>query len=186
MKNRSVLLAVVAASVFTAGCSTTSGGAQYKASTQNVLHMQEHLENAKVRLLGFTAAAGVDDSHWCRAVGPLTIGGGKTPTQFIHDAMQEELFLAQSYSRTAPIAISGRVDALSFSSVSPAKWEITLSLTSSNGASYQVKGQHEFSTSWGAVEACKNTADAFVPAVQDVLKRAVSDARFKSLIAKPS
>lgn len=176
---------LLAAAALVAGCSTTSGGTPYKASTHNVIAIQEHAEGSKVRLVDFTAANGANDTPWCRAAGPISIGSGKMPAQFIHDALQEELFLAQAYSPSAPTAISGRLDTLSFSSVTPANWEITLTLSSSTGASYQTKNIYEYETSWSAISACKNVADAFAPAVQDTLKKAISDARFKSLLKNP-
>ncbi|MDH0049253.1 hypothetical protein [Comamonas terrigena] len=183
---KSTLLPVAAAATIAllAGCSTTSGGTQYKASTQNVIRIQEQANGAKVRLVDFTAAAGVSESPWCRANGPISIGSGKSPAQFIHDALQEELFLAQVYSPSASTTISGRLDAMSFSSVSPANWEISLTLSSSTGASYQTKNHYEYETSWAALSACKNVADAFAPAVTDTLKKAISDARFKTLLTK--
>lgn len=174
--------AFLALGVLTTGCSTTSGGAPYKASIQNVVAIQEQLGEAKVKLIDFTAAAGVDDPRMCRALGSISIAGGKAPSQFVRDAFQEELFLAQSYSNTSPIAISGRLDALSFSSVVPANWDITLTLTSSNGATLQVQNRHEFSSSWDALSACKNVADAFAPAVQALLRKAATDTRFKTLV----
>lgn len=182
MKRTTLALAIAALAAVLSGCSTTSGGTPYKASTHNVITIQEQAEGSKVRLLSFTADAGVSEAPWCRANGPVSIGSGKTPAQFIHDALQEELFLAQAYSTSADVALSGRLDALSFSSVSPANWEITLTLSSTTGASYQTHNRYEFETSWAAVNACKNVADAFAPAVQDTLKKAVSDARFKTLL----
>lgn len=176
---------VIAAVAMLAGCATTtSGGMQYKASTHNVITIQEQANGAKVRLLDFTTAADVAESPWCRANGPISIGSGKTPAQFIHDALQEELFIAQAYSSGAQTIISGRLDALSFSSVSPASWEISMTLSSSTGASYQTTNHYEFETSWNAFSACKNVADAFAPAVQDTLKKAISDARFKTLLQR--
>lgn len=168
-------------SVLAAGCSTTSGGAPYKASTENIIAIQEQLGDTKVKLLDFTAAAGVNDSHMCRALGSVSIGGGKTPSQFIHGALQEELFMARSYANAAGIAISGHVDAMSFSSVVPANWDIALTLSSSNGQSFQIQNRYEFATSWNAISACKNVSDAFAPAVSALLKKAVNDARFKAL-----
>lgn len=185
MKKVIVYISVVSMAALLAGCSTTSGGTQYKASTHNVINIQEQAGGAKVRLLGFTTAAGVNESPWCRANGPISIGAGKTPAQFIHDALQEELFMAQAYSPSSLTTVSGRLDALSFSSVTPANWEISLTLSSSTGASYQTANRFDFDTSWTAISACKNAADAFAPAVQDTLKKAVSDARFKTLFGQP-
>lgn len=181
MNSHWTLGALFTLSLLATGCSTTSGGAQYKAATENVIAIQEQLGDVKVKLFDFTAAPGVNDSHMCRALGSLSIGAGKTPSQFIHDALQEELFMARAYATNAPVAISGRVDAMSFSSVAPANWSLTLTLSSSNGSSYQVQSVYEYATSWSAPSACKNVSDAFAPAVQALLKKAVSDARFKAL-----
>lgn len=179
------IAALVAAS-FTTGCSTTSTVAQYKASTRNVMTIQDYVGSSdrKVKLNNFTAAPGVNESMWCRAMGPISVGSGKTPAQFIHDALEEELFLGKAYSDTARDVISGHVDEIKFSSVSPANWEIALTLSSSTGTSYQTKAKFDFDTSWDAISACKNVADAFSPAVQETLKKAVSDGRFKALMVK--
>jgi hypothetical protein len=184
MQIRMAALLVATFSIFATGCSTTSGGAQYKASTQNVVAIQDHAGKSdnKVKLNDFTAAPGANDTMWCRANGPIAIGSGRTPAQFIHDALQEELFLAQAYSNNSPTVISGHLDELKFSSISPAGWEITITLSSSTGASYQTKARYNFDSSWNAINACKNVADAFAPAVQETLKKAIFDARFKSLI----
>jgi len=181
---RFALLSAVAACFFTTACSTTSGGMPYKASTRNVISIQDWAGDSKaqVKLSDFTAGADVSSTMWCRANGPVTIGAGVTPAQFIHDALQEELFMARVYSNNAPIVISGRLDALSFSSVAPANWEIALTLSSSTGASYQTTIKHGFDSSWNAGHACKNVGDAFAPAVQTLLGKATADARFKSLL----
>lgn len=186
MKKGLSVFVIASAALLAAGCSTTSGVAHYKASTKNVLAIQDHVgdkKDIKVRLNDFTAAQGMNDTQMCRAMGTVSVGGGHTPSQFIQEAMQEELYMAQVYSNSAPVVISGRLDSLKFSSVSPANWEIALTLTSSNGTSYQTVARHDFDTSWDAISACKNVSDAFPMAVQATLKRVFSDARFKALIA---
>lgn len=181
----SAAIALAGIALVVTGCaSTTSGGGAYQASTQNIISIQGHAAKTKVKLEDFTAAAGVNDSTWCRAMGPLTIGGGKPPSQFIHDALQQELFMAGVYAVDAPVSISGRVEKLAYSSISPGNWQITLTLSSSTGASYQTEARFEFDTSWNAAMACKNTGDAFPMAVQETLKKAISDARFKALVGK--
>jgi hypothetical protein len=165
------------------GCSTVSSVAQYKASTKNVIAIQDQVggSNKKVKLTDFTSAPNIDGS-WCRAVGPISLGSSKNFGEFVHEALHEELFMAGVYSSTAPTTLSGHLDNVAFSSFSPAYWEITLTLSSSNGASYQTKSRHDFDTSFAAVSACKNLTDAFPGAVQETLKRVVSDARFKTLM----
>lgn len=169
--------------VVVSGCSTVSSVAQYKASTKNVIAIQDQVGKSekKINLADFTSAPDIDGS-WCRAVGPISLGSNKTFGQFVHEALQEELFMAGVYSSTAPVTLSGRLDNVKFSTVSPAYWEISLTLASSNGSSYQTKSRHDFDTSYAAISACKNLTDAFPGAVQETLKKVVSDPRFKSLL----
>jgi hypothetical protein len=182
--NRFVLAAWAVLSVFLVGCSTTSSPVQYKASTKNVVAIEDYVREAgaKVKTADFVSAPGVEGSPWCRANGPVSFGSGKTAAQFIQEALQEELFLAKAYASSAPISIGGTVEKLTFSSVSPASWEIGLTLTSSNGQILRVENSHRFDTSWDAWSACKNVADAFAPAVQGTLAKAVTDPRFKLLL----
>lgn len=179
-----IVVSVIAAFVALAsGCSTVSSVAQYKASTKNVITIKDQVgtSDKKVKLADFTSAEGVDGT-WCRAVGPVSIGSGKTLAQFIGEALQEELFMAGVYSTGAPVTLSGHLDQAKFSSIAPANWEIALTLASSNGTSYQSKVRHNFSSSFDAISACKNVTDAFPAAVQETLKQAVSDPRFKALL----
>lgn len=126
-------------------------------------------------------AAGVEDSPLCRLMGPVKVAPGKTPAQYIKDAFQEELFAAGVYAPNAPTVIDGTITVLSFSSVSPANWNIAMAVKSNSSPGYTVSTKYEFGTSFIAYSACKNVADAFGPAVQELLKQVVSDPQFKSL-----
>ena len=185
MKLRALSFCVLSCAFLMVGCSTTSNQMQYKYSTKNVLLIEDYMgsNGLKVKTIDFTSAPGVNESPMCRAVGSISFGSGKTAAQFIHDAFQEELFLAKAYSNSSSQVISGRVDKLDFSSISPANWEIGLTLSSSNGYSYSIENKYTFDTSWAAISACKNVTDAFALAVQSTLNKAVSDARFKALLA---
>lgn len=179
---RTILLCALLV-VFLTACETTNS-IPYKASTDNVIQIQEKLKGSgeKVRLGDFKLADGVDPSLTCRLMGPVKVAPGKTLQQYIRDAFQEELFMAQVYSPDAPTTINGTIDDISFSSVSPANWEITLSVNSNKSQGYQVKNKYEFNTSWTAYSACKNVADAFGPAVQALLKKVVADPKFADLV----
>lgn len=89
--------------------------------------------------------------------------------------------MAQVYQANAPAAIDGRLEALSFSSVSPASWDITMSVKSNTSPGYTVSVKYPFETSWTAYSACKNVADAFGPAVQELLKQVVTHPQFATL-----
>ena len=164
-------------------CSTTNS-IPYKASTGNVIAIQNSLSpsNAKVSVGSFQVAGGVNQDLTCRLMGPISVAPGKTIPAYIEEALQEELFLARAYDPTSPIAITGQIQELSFSSVSPASWNLGLRVSSSQlPAGYTVSVDYQFDTSFDAFSACKNVANAFGPAVQALLKQVVNNPQFAAL-----
>jgi len=165
------------------GCETTNS-IPYKASVTNVISIQQTLQEKgkKVSIGTISLAPGVEESPLCRLMGPVVVAPGKTLPTYIKEAFQEELFMAQVYSPNAPSVIDGRLEKLSFSSISPANWEITLSVKSNVSDGYTVSAKYPFDTSYTAMSACKNVADAFGPAVQDLIKQVVTHPQFGSLV----
>jgi len=183
MKCMILMIAVCVLSLSVFGCSTTNS-IPYKASTANVISIQRMLQSQgkKVSIGTITSAPGVEDAPMCRLMGPVVVAPGKSLPQYIKDAFQEELFLAQVYDPNASTKIDCRVEALSLSSVAPANWDITMSVKSNISSGYTVSVRFPFNTSWDAYSACKNVADAFGPAVQELLKQVVTHPEFNSLV----
>jgi hypothetical protein len=178
-----IAVGVVMVVAVVSGCETTNS-IPYKASVTNVISIQQTLQEKgkKVSLGTISLAPGVEESPLCRLMGPVVVAPGKTLPTYIKEAFQEELFMAQVYSPNAPTVIDGRLEKLSFSSISPASWEITLSVKSNVSAGYTVSAKYPFDTSYTAMSACKNVADAFGPAVQDLIKQVVTHPQFGSLV----
>lgn len=182
-KSKCTLVATVCAvGVLLTGCETTDS-IPYKASAANVIAIHESLQSNKVSVGEFGMAPGVDDSPLCRMMGAIKVAPGKTPSQYIKDAFQEELLMAQAYD-VKGTPIEGRIEEMSFSSVSPAYWQITMSVQSPVDKGYKVSVKYPFDTSFTAMSACKNVADAFGPAVQELLKQVVTNPQFPALAGK--
>jgi hypothetical protein len=183
MRNMLKVGMVIASVALLAGCSTTNS-IPYKASTTNVITLQNNLKqsNTKVTLGTFSLANGVEEELMCRLMGPVKVAPGKTLSTFIKEAFQEELFLAQAYDTNAPVTIEGRIERLSFSSVSPANWEIAMRVTSNKSPGYSVSVKYNYDTSFDAYSACRNVADAFSPAVQELLRQVVTNPQFNNLV----
>lgn len=177
-----ITAAAIAMGLLVSGCETTNS-IPYKASTANVIQIQQTFQphGKKVSLGSFNLANGVDESPLCRLNGPVKVAPGKTLPQFIKEAFQEELFMAQVYQANAPSVIEGRLEELSFSSVTPANWTLTMSVKSNVSPGYTVSVKYPFETSWTAYSACKNVADAFGPAVQELIKQVVTHPQFAAL-----
>ncbi|MBL4783683.1 MAG: hypothetical protein JKX92_15730 [Porticoccaceae bacterium] len=173
---------IIIIAVIATGCSTTNS-IPYKASIGNVVTIQQSLESQgkTVSVGNIVPAAGVDEGLLCRLMGPVKVAPGKTLSQYIKDAFQEELFMAKVYSPKSTNIIKGTVQSISFSSISPASWDITMNVASNHSPGYTVSVNYNFDTSFDAYSACKNVANAFGPAVQELLKQVVNHPQFASL-----
>ena len=183
MTNIAKLVGVVAMMMAVSACETMHS-IPYKPSTENVMKIQSVLkaDGHKLRLGEVRMAEGVSERPMCRLAGPVKVAPGRTLPQYIHDAFQEELFLAGVYDASSSNFVDGVIKTLSFSSIAPASWDIEMAVGSGSGAGYTVSVHYPFHTSWSAAGACRNVADAFGPAVQALLKEVVSDPRFGGLV----
>lgn len=183
MISRKLSLIVCACAALLAGCETTNS-IPYKASTTNVISIQQSMQAqaSKVSLGGISLQPGLEENPLCRLMGPVKVAPGKTLPQYIQEAFQEELFMAGVYQPNAAVVIDGRLESLSFSSVSPASWNIAMSVKSTKSPGYTVSVKYPFDTSFSAYSACKNVADAFGPAVQELLKQVVTHPQFGALV----
>jgi hypothetical protein len=168
--------------VLLAGCETPTTQ-RYAAQADN---------NLAIRALG-VSGVGIGPflppgsfSENCRALGPLKVADDMSHTQYIQKAFEEELKLAGAFASASPrVTLSGKVDHLEFSStrgLTGGSWTIDLSLSSSNGGKMIVKEYYEFSSGFTAPEACRQTAEAFSRAVQNLVGKTVRDPAFASLI----
>jgi hypothetical protein len=174
--------ALLALVFLTVGCQTTNS-VPYKASMENVIAIQKSLKSAgkTVSVGTIELADGVRERPLCRLNGPIQVSPGKSIQQFIQEAFQEELFMAQVYQADASTVIDGRIEGLSFSSVTPANWNMSMSVKSNHSDGYEVSVKHKFATSYAAWAACENVANAFGPAVQALLRAVVTHPKFSEL-----
>jgi hypothetical protein len=184
MKHIIIFFTLTVSGFVLTGCETTSS-IPYTSSTENVLQFQSALSQSdvKVKLGSFAESESIGELT-CRLLGPIDVSRGKTRAEYIKDAMQTELFLAQAYSVDSDIVIEGKLDSLNFSSVSPASWEFGFTIFSNKSSGYSVNTKYQFNTSYSAYSACKNVADAFGPAVQDLINTIVTHPDFAALVGR--
>ncbi len=182
MSRIGLIVAVFGFALITFGCETTNS-IPYKASTANIIAIQQglHAQGKKVKVGTIELAPGVEESPLCRLMGPVKVAPGKSLPQYIKEAFIEELFAAQVYQVDAATVIDGRIEKLDFSSFPPASWNITMTVKSNFSDGYTVSINYGFNTSWSAYSACKNVADAFGPAVQELLHQVVTNPQFAKL-----
>jgi hypothetical protein len=177
---KKVLATVLAAVVVLSGCETVTS-LPYSASTENVLTIQSKLASSTSVKLGTFTESPDAGSLTCRLSGPIDVSPGKTQSAYIREAMQSELFLAKAYDTASDVEISGNLDSYSFSSIAPASWKLSLTVSSNKSPGYTVDVEHKFKTSYSASGACKNVALAYNPAVQALIAKVIEHPDFKKL-----
>lgn len=171
------ILLVIVPLILVSACSYVSP--RYTTDADTTIRLRQ-LQAGSVGVGAFSEPESLDMT--CRAAGALDAPDGLTYGQFIQKALADELKVAGIYAASAPrVSLSGELKELSFSSTY-GHWILGLKLNSTNGQSMDVHHQYEFSTSFIAEIACQRAADAFVPAVQDTIKKAVSSPDFARLI----
>lgn len=174
-----VILAAVA--VVTSGCSTYAAH-RYAFSTDNVLALRS-LNGKTVNIGPFTSTTPDQKSITCRAVGPIKTPDGEAFSDYVRKALLDELKISNAHSVTSPVTITGNLDFIDFSSNS-GRWNIGLTVKSSNGKLMSVKEEYAFTTSYMAETACNQTAQALMPAVQDLIGKVVRSQEFNGLVAQ--
>jgi hypothetical protein len=174
---------LVAAAITLAACETPTTQ-RYAISADN---------NQAIKALGatgigvgqFTAPSEFNSN--CRALGPMQVSDGLTHAQYIQKAFEDELKIAGAFaSGSARVTIGGKITKLEFSStrsLTGGSWTIELSMRSSNSTVLTVSEYYEFNSGFSANEACRNTADAFSRAVQNLVGKAVRHPSFASLVS---
>lgn len=178
MKKIVVVLSVLALS----GCSTYMP-ARYNISADNNAALKA-IGVGNINVGSFKGPASFDNA--CRGAGPIAPPDNMSFEAYIQKALADELKVAGMFDEKTPKAtLSGVVEKLDFSSsrgLTGGAWNIGLRINASNGKSIFVSEHYEFNSGFSANTACKQTAEAYLPAVQNLIGTLVKTPEFKSLL----
>jgi len=166
-----------------AGCTTTYVASRYSISADNVKTLRT-FKGQTVNVGPFSAANPGQTEIKCRGRGgaPIRTPDGEAYEDFVRKAFVDDLTIAEIYSPNATITIMGRLDAIDFSSFAEASWNIGLTVTSSNGQSFSVFEDYRYPSSLDGAIACNATAQALMPAVQNVIGKVIRHPNFPALL----
>lgn len=170
-------LLLLLAGLVLAGCETYSAP-RYGMSADNIMALKA-MGPGKVNVGEF--AEPQKFGAGCRAAGPITAADNMGFGAYIGKALSDELKVSDRYDAAAPVTLTGTVDNLAFSS-SVGSWDLAVTVKSSNGRSIAVEEHYSFPTAFAAVNACKRVADAYFPAVQNLIQKLVKSPEFPALI----
>lgn len=178
MNNRYLKLALLAVtSSLIVGCAFKPSA--YGVSVANV----ETLKASNLKPMAvsrFESAKPGLTTIMCRGAGPVTVE--PSYEAYIEKALIDELRLAGAYNAESPLIIKGRLDEVDFSSsMSQAKWMFTLTISNTRDESFTTKSEFQFPASFVGDRACQEVAQAFTPAVQQLIKDVISHSDFKQI-----
>jgi hypothetical protein len=157
--------------VLVSGCSTYSA-TRYSIATDNVMVLRS-LNGKTINVGAFSSTSPGQKEIMCRGVGPIKTPDGEPFSDFVRKALLDELKIANIYSASAPVTLTGNLNALDFSSQG-GRWNLSLTVKSSNGKSMTTTEVYSYTSSFYGETACNQTAQAFMPAVQNLVGKVVS------------
>ncbi|REL36498.1 hypothetical protein [Thalassotalea euphylliae] len=172
---------VIALSMLTLTACSTMQPPRYSVSVDNVQTLKS-LTEVKGEFVSLNEPAKFSSN--CRLMGPIEPADGLSISQFITKAFNDELKMADKYSKDE-VKVTGDITKIEFSSISGVTsgyWDISLNLKSTNGKSLAVNNKYSFKSGFDAITACNATADALSPAVQDLIKATLSHPEFTDLM----
>lgn len=176
------LVAVLPFAIFVSACSTYTTPRYAINADTNVALKSIGASNVAV---GSFSGPGAFNTN-CRAAGPLAPPDGMSHTAYLKKALEDELKVAGAHAPADPrVILSGTVNRLEFSSargLTGGSWDIDVTLKSSNGKSMAAMEHYEFESGFVADTACKQTAEAYMPTVQNLIGKIVRSPEFKTLL----
>lgn len=185
MKSSFKTLITVGALALLTAC--THAPQRYGVSPSNNFALREvNAKNVNVGHIGNTS----NIENNCRGIyGALKLPDGLNFEGYLQKALIDELQVAGAYGNSGSgVTLTGTIEKLSFSTLRTltggGSWDIGLRVNSSNGQSVYVSEHYEYDGSAQAWVACSDAANAYQPAVQNVLGKLFKSSEFKKLAAK--
>ena len=172
-------LALATMVIIVSACSTYSVD-RYSVSTDNVTALKS-LEGKTLKLGKFTGTNPGLTEIKCRGIAPIKTPDGYSFENFIENAILDELKTAEMYSSTSTEMLTGHLDSINFSSWS-GNWSLALAVKTTNGSEFSVIENYTYTSSFFGETACNKTAQALLPAVQNLIGKVVRSSEFKQLV----
>lgn len=177
------IIALIGIVLLSTGCTTITPG-RYSILVDNNQALKKYA-GSKVRVAAMLTP--VHYSASCRFITGKILGpDGMSIAQYVEKAFNDELKFANIYSDSG-VSLTGNLTEINFSSghkglLASGWWDLSLSLSSGNGKSMRVANRYEFESSLDRHVACDRTARALTSAVQDLIKKTVTDPQFGALL----
>jgi hypothetical protein len=171
------LTAAIILAIGLSACQSYTFG-RYTSSVDNVIAIRKLSPNT-LNVAEFSALVPNDKEILCVGRIYIQTQDGEDFSKFIQKSLVSELKMAGVYSATAKTTISGVLEHVD-ASYNRSQWELKLTLKSSNGKTATYYNEYKYPQGYFD-SACMLPAQAFVPAVQDLINKIVTSDSFAEL-----
>jgi len=172
------LSSILATFVLT-GCGIKTS--DYNVSADNVNELRK-LNNIKIAVSPFTAIKPGENSILCRLADTVETSNNESFEKYIENAFIEELKMANIYDSNSEIKISGKLKKIEASTIGSAYWLFDMTVSSSNGESFDITSKREYGAAFLAYTACMNMGTSFAPSVKQLISEIITHSEFKKLL----
>lgn len=181
MKKIGLLMTFSLCALLFTGCGIKTS--EYNASADNVSALRKY-ENIKIGVSSFTAVTPGQNSILCRLRDNVQTSTNEPFEKYIENAFKQDLKMAGIFDENSNIKISGNLRKIEASTVGSAYWLIVMTVSSSNGKSFDVQTKREYGTAILANSACVNMGTSFEPSVKQLIGDIINHPKFPELLKK--
>ncbi|QSQ14786.1 hypothetical protein [Myxococcus landrumensis] len=181
------LLLALAIGITLTACQTYTA-TRYAVSSDNVQTLRtlrQKYPSGSINVASFSAKDGPLREIACRGAGPVAPPDQKTFEQYVQAALVDDLKMAEVYSDKSRVALSASIQSIDFSSTS-GTWTLAALVSTGKQSPFAVSHTANYSSSFMGDNACMLTAQAFMPAVQDFLKKLIASPEFEKAFSDSS
>jgi len=181
MNTKLLSIAVVGALLMT-GCANKVP--TYSNTPQNMRAVKAVSASATPVNIGkFTATNEGESKVMCRLATPVGTPDGMTFAKYIEDALSTELEMGNMIDPKSKITVTGNLDSIYGSTtLGNAYWDFKLKVISSNGKSFDIASRYDYESSFSAYSACSEMQRSYLPAVQELVNKIITNPQFKELL----
>ena len=161
--------------LFALGACETVSVAPYSPSPDNVAALQQRVQAGGTRLALGTVSTGsnVPSAINCRGVN-LDVAQGRSLSDYLRDAIQQELMLAGGLGSSPAETLSIAIDSVRLTTSPTGSWLLSATVTPASGLPFSVAHDHAFKSSFVGSSACPMAGAAFGFAVRGLIQKIVT------------
>lgn len=175
-------IGLIIVGILISGCATKLP--KYSNSVENYRVIKAiSTSDLPVKIGKFTATKVEESSTVCRLSFQYVTPDNEVFNKYIENALAAELEMGGMSDPSAKITISGNLDSFFVTTMlGDSYWEYKMKVISSNGKSFDVVSRTDYQSNFVGVYACNNMFSSYLPSMQNLINKIVTDSHFPELL----